>query len=355
MQLYTADLLKALEGIPGVVAQAQWPAFGQEASVGKFRKRWIRHVQYVRWCRSLSGDLFHVTDHGNAQLLLALPGTRTVVTCHDLYPVVVALGRARFAGAESRWGMTPTALRLQWLRKAAAIVAISQQTLEECRNFLGIARDRLFLAPYGISRIFHSPNGSESPESFRRRHNIPVEPLVVLHVGSNDPRKNLMTVFGVVAALRERCKKGVCLVKVGSPFGPLEAKAIKTLGLQEAIRDLGPLSAEETARAYRACDVLLYPSFHEGFCRPVAEAMASGTPVVASNRGAIPEVVQHSPSLFEPEDVEGMTSRILQIIESDDLRDELVQRGRLAAQKFTWEAHGAAVAEVYRNVVKRWA
>jgi glycosyltransferase involved in cell wall biosynthesis len=82
--------------------------------------------------------------------------------------------------------------------------------------------------------------------------------------------------------------------------------------------------------------------------------MASGTPVVASNRGAIPEVVQHPGALFDPEDVEGMAKRICQIAESADLRDELVQGGKLAVQKFTWEAHGADVDEAYRAVSSRW-
>src|SRR5207302_438501 len=149
---------------------------------------------------------------------------------------------------------------------------------------------------------FLSNNGAGAVESFKARHRIQPGWLHILHVGSNDPRKNLGTVFRVVAALKQKHKKDVCLVKVGAAFGPRETQAIQTMGLQEAVRHLGELSDEEIAHVYRACDVLLYPSFHEGMGRPVAEAMASGTPVVASNRGAIPEVVQHPNSLFDPVD-----------------------------------------------------
>ena len=354
MSLYTSDLLKALDGIPGVAAEAHWPAFGSGLPANRLRSRWIRYVKYVKWCRTLAGDVFHITDHGNAQLLLGLPAAKTVVTCHDLYPLAVVLGCVKFPGAERRRKMLPTALRLSLLRKAAAIIVISQHTLRECRDCLGIRKDRLFLAYYGISDSFRTGISAESRESIRSRLGIRPEQIALLHVGSNDPRKNLNTVLRVMGLLRKRYEKDVCLIKVGSKFGPREKEIARRLSLSEAIRDLGALSAEQTARAYRACDVLLYPSFHEGFCRPVTEAMASGTPVVTSNRGAIPEVVQDPRLLFDPKDVEGMADRIVQITDSDELREEIVQLGKVAAQRFTWEAHGAAVAEAYQAVVTRW-
>lgn len=354
MRLYTGELVEGLRGIPDVLARVWRPPFDSERSEGWFNNHWDRYVKYLRWCSRVSGGLFHIADHSNAQLLLSLPAARTVVTCHDLYPVAVFLGQVRFRGGERRRSMFPTTLRLSLLRKAAKIIAISRYTLGECKNYLGIETRRLDVGYHGVANLFRSNDGRSPLEPFRRRHKIRPESINLLHVGSNDPRKNLGTVFRVLAALRENHGKDVCLIKVGSKFGAGETQAIRTLGLEGAIRDLGTLSAEETAQTYRACDVLLYPSFHEGFCRPVAEAMASGTPVVASNRGAIPEVAQGTQLLFHPEDVEGMAKAIVQVAESYDLREEMAQRGKLAAQKFTWEAHGAAVAEAYRAVAGRW-
>lgn len=354
MSLYTSDLLEALQGIPDVIARAHWPPFGSERSAGWFKTHWIRYVKYVGWCRRLPGDLFHITDHGNAQLLLSLPAARTVVTCHDLYPAAVALGRVRFDGIEQWPSMLPTTLRLSLLRRAAAVVAISKHTLAECRNYFGVRKERLFLGYYGISPMFRSRTGDLSVNSYRRRYDIRPEQVAVLHVGSNDPRKNMEAVFRAVAAIRDRYGKKVRLIKVGSKFGAREVRTVNELKIQDEVQELGVLPLEEIILLYRACDVLLYPSFHEGFGRPVAEAMASGTPVVASKCGAIAEVVQDARLLFDPEDVEGMARRIVEIAESDDLRAEIVELGRLSAQRFTWEAHGAAVAEAYRAVAKRW-
>jgi alpha-1,3-rhamnosyl/mannosyltransferase len=82
--------------------------------------------------------------------------------------------------------------------------------------------------------------------------------------------------------------------------------------------------------------------------------MASGLPVVASDRGAIPEVVQGTAPLFAPDDVEGMAREIVRLRESSDLRAERAGCGEIASRKFTWRAHAEAVAEAYRAVVPRW-
>jgi len=132
-----------------------------------------------------------------------------VVTCHDLYPVAVALGRVRFTGSQGRVAMAASALRVSLLRKAAAIVAISEHTLAECRDYLGIKRDRLFVGYHGVAARFLSNNGAGAVESFKARHRIQPGWLHILHVGSNDPRKNLGSVFRVVATLKQKHKKDV--------------------------------------------------------------------------------------------------------------------------------------------------
>jgi glycosyltransferase involved in cell wall biosynthesis len=250
--------------------------------------------------------------------------------------------------------MAPTALRVALLRRAAAVVAISQHTLQACREYLGIHPSRAFLAYYGVSELFCTRGDCSAREQFRLQANIQPDQFAILHVGSNDPRKNLRTVFGVVAALREQHNVKACLVKVGPHFGPRELDRIHRLRFTQAVRQLGPLSAADTAQAYAGCDLLLYPSYDEGFCRPVVEAMAAGVPVVAARCGAIPEVAKDSSLLFEPGDAEDMARAIVRLLKSRELRAELVGRGKQAARKFTWEAHAAAVAEAYHAAWRRW-
>jgi glycosyltransferase involved in cell wall biosynthesis len=154
--------------------------------------------------------------------------------------------------------------------------------------------------------------------------------------------------------LRNRTTRPVRLIKAGDAFDSAAQQALVAAGVADSVRIFPGVSADDLAHLYRVSDVLLYPSYHEGFCRPVAEAMASGLPVVASDRGAIPEVVQGTAPLFAPDDVEGMAREIVRLRESSDLRAERAGCGEIASRKFTWRAHAEAVAEAYRAVVPRW-
>ena len=354
MRLYVNELFDGLAATPGIDPHVAWPPFAERVAHGRLAQRWARNVLYVRWARRLEADLFHVSDHSNAQLLRGLAPRRTVITCHDLYPAAISSGTLRFRGAPNRAAMLPTTFRLRRLRRAAAVVVISEHTRAECREYFGVSPRRMFIGYHGIDERFRLTPSCDALAEFKVRHGFEPGPIHVLHVGSNDPRKNLPGVFRVVAALRHRTGRAVRLLKAGDSFGPAEKRALTGLGLANNVAVFAGISSNELAHLYRACDVLLYPSYHEGFCRPVAEAMASGLPVVASDRGAIPEVVQRAAPLFSPDDVDGMAREIVKLHESRNLRAERAELGQSAARKFTWRAHADAVAEAYRAVVPRW-
>jgi glycosyltransferase involved in cell wall biosynthesis len=354
MRLYVNELLDALAEMPAIGARVAWPPFADRAVRGRFANAWVRNVSYVRWARSLAAELYHVSDHANAQLLRVLPAQHSVITCHDLYPAAISGGRLRFPGAPSRTAMLPTAHRLRHLRRAAAVVVISKHTGAECLEYFGVSPRKMFLGYHGVDERFRLAPSRDAIAEFRAKHNFDSGAIHVLHVGSNDARKNLRAVFGVVAALRHRAGRAVRLVKAGDPFGPAEQRALAEFGITDAARVFAGVAAGELALLNRACDCLLYPSYHEGFCRPVAEAMASGLPVVTSDRGAIPEVVQGTAPMFAPDDVDGMAREIAALSDSADLRAERSECGELASRKFTWRAHAEAVAEAYRSVAPRW-
>src|ERR1700677_4741236 len=85
MRLYVNELFEGLVATPGIDARVVWPPFAEREVRGRLAQRWVRNVLYVRWARGLEAELFHISDHANAQLLRALPARRTVITCHDLY------------------------------------------------------------------------------------------------------------------------------------------------------------------------------------------------------------------------------------------------------------------------------
>lgn len=353
MRLYVQNLFTALDRHGEVAVKVAEPPCGRDDHAGPWRGRWLRYVRYPQWCRQVRADLYHITDHANAQLLLVLPSARTVVTCHDLYPVAVTFGALRYPGSDSPAVLLASALRLKLLRGAGALVCISHHTLGECSRFLGMDRRRMFLAYYGVDDLFRIAPSPRCLAEFRRKHGLDENTLHLLHVGSTDPRKNLAGVLRVLARVRSRLARRVRLVRIGPAFPQALEREAHALGLSEDILHLGELKTEQIALAYRACDVLVYPSYHEGFCRPVTEAQASGLPVVTSNRGAIPELVEDPRLCFDPEDTEGMARCVCLLVGSTEFAAEVAERGQRAMQRFTWTAHAEAVVEAYRFLLSQ--
>jgi len=351
MQVYASGLMASLARVPGLHADLLTPPFSSRPGVGWFRSRWIRYVTYPAWAAAQRADVYHIVDHGNAQLLWRLPRPRTVVTCHDLYPLALATGQLRFQGAPARAGMLPTALRLQALRRARVILTVSRHTAGECQRYLGISAGRLRVVYESVPSEFWAPGDAAEVAATRAHLGIGAEDIALLHVGSNDPRKNLSAVCRVVARLRARSTRAVWLLKVGAPFGPVERDALRQAELpDDVMRYAGRVDLAELVRIYHAATVLLYPSFYEGFCRPVVEAMAAGLPVVASRAGAIPEVAGSAAALHEPEDAEGMAARIVEIAEDPGVRKEMAEAGRDGSRPFSAEGQGRVLADVYREV-----
>jgi glycosyltransferase involved in cell wall biosynthesis len=351
MQVYASGLLEALEHVPGVRAELLTPPFLGGTPPSWRRSRWIRYVAYPRWAARQQADVYHVVDHGNAQLLWRLPRHRTAITCHDLYPLAVARGRLRFAGAPARARQLATSLRLLALRRAGMILAVSAHTAEECRQYLGVPASRVRVVYESIASVFTAPRESGTVAATRAALGMDDDDLIVLHVGSNDPRKNFAGVCATVARLRAVTDRVVRLVKVGAPFGERECALLRTHGLgADIVRHVGRVDDAWLLRLYHAASVLLYPSFHEGFCRPVAEAMAAGLPVVAAAAGAIPEVAAGAAALLRPDDVAGMALAIADLGEPSRRREGMVAAGRERSRRFFAAAHGPALAAAYQEM-----
>ena len=353
MQVYASALMEALQGVPGVCAELLTPPFADGPAPGWGRSRWIRYVAYPRWAADQRADIYHVVDHGNAQLLRRLPPSRTVVTCHDLYPLAVARGRLRFPGAPPRARMLATSLRLLALRRAAMVLAVSAHTAEECRRYLGVPASRVRVVHECIASVFVTPRDASVASATRAALGMDDDDLIVLHVGSNDPRKNLAGVCATVARLRAFTTRAVRLVKVGAPFGEREGALLRRHGLDaDVVRHVGRVNDAWLLRLYHAATVLLYPSFHEGFCRPVAEAMAAGLPVVAAAAGAIPEIAGGAATLLRPDDTGGMAMAIVNLAESPRRRETMVAAGRARSRCFLAAAHGPALAAAYQEAAQ---
>ena len=112
----------------------------------------------------------------------------------------------------------------------------------------------------------------------------------------------------------------------------------------------GSLTRDELAALYSRAAVFVFPSLYEGFGLPVLEAMASGTPVVASNRSAIPESAGDAGVLVDPTDPGALSSAMSELLGDPERREQLVARGRERAATFTWEATARRTWSVYEEL-----
>jgi glycosyltransferase involved in cell wall biosynthesis len=141
------------------------------------------------------------------------------------------------------------------------------------------------------------------------------------------------------------------LVKAGKPLSPEQSALAASLGVLQHVREVGLLDQENLQAAYWAADALVFPSLWEGFGWPPLEAMASGTPVIASARGALAEVVGDAAEVINPDDPKNIAAAIERVLSDTGLRQDLTARGLERARIFTWERAGRELIEVYREVL----
>lgn len=234
-------------------------------------------------------------------------------------------------------------------RAASRILTDSAFSAAEIAAVYGIDQERITVAPLGADSRFHPAGSAVDGE-------LPggVASPFLLHVGDLHERRNLPVVVDALLAARRRCApaSSLSLVLVGIDRGvgdALDAAAAKA-GAPNAVIRLANVPEEALRALYRAAAALVYPSRYEGFGLPLIEAMASGTPVVASNAASIPEVVGDAGMLLDPGDVSGWTDAVEKILTDQSLRQSLRDAGMRRAATFTWERTARLTLDVYRRL-----
>ena len=324
------------------------PGFSADRLAGRF-------VDYPRLARSIRGDfdVFHVVDHSYAQLVHALPAARTLVTCHDLDTFRSVLHPE--AERRSLPFRVMTRRILRGLEKAGHIACDTEATRD------GLVA-HAHIDPARTSVVHNGPHPSCTPaseaaaDSEARRLLGPRGTIDLLHVGSTIARKRLDTLLRVFAAVR-RAYPRARLVRVGGPFTAEQRALVRELHLDGMILVLPFLDRATLAAVYRQSAVLLLPSEREGFGLPVLEALACGTPVIASDIGALREVGGSAATYCPPDDVEAWATAVLAALaERSADPDAWVRRqqtGVARAASFSWSRYAAELVPLYRALAGR--
>ena len=341
MDRYADSLREALRRVapPEWVIEMPMPPYPWPSTYGRLLSRLLR---YPLWARHQQSALNHIVDHSYGHLLFALDPARTVVTVHDVAPL-------RFPGR--RLGLSGLVWKLTWrgIRRAQHIIADSAFMGAELQTHLDLPPQRFHVVPLAVSPHFR-PQPADRCAALRKRY-LPGEGWLLLHVGHTQPRKNLPTLLRALHLLRQGDAQ-IVLIQIGGQADASQRKLIQQLRLEHLVHFASYVSDQDLVSFYNAADVFAFPSLYEGFGLPVLEAMACGTPVVASNAASLPEVVGDAGLLADPHSSEALAKTIASVLEDSELAAELSRRGLERARQFTWERTARGTLAVYHSLIE---
>ncbi len=312
--------------------------------VGRFRT----YPQEVRKLRHRF-DLFHIVDHSYAHLALELPRERVIITCHDLDAFAALLPGLRSRGLFQR---TIAKRLLAGLQRAAWITCDTHATREQLLAHQLARPERTSVVHNGVHPAFTSQANHPADQGVADLLG-PGESPEVLHVGSTIARKRIQDVLGVFAKVRARIPK-LRLLRVGGVFTSEQQQLVRKLGLADSIDVLPYLDSATLAAVYRRARVVIQPSETEGFGLPVIEAMACGTPVIASDIPALREVGGDAAEYCPVGDIEVWSSRLFALLSEHRNSAEHNARRQACLQqasRFSWNEYATQMAELYHEVL----
>jgi len=305
-------------------------------------KVWFEQVSFPRACRGM--DVAHVPYFAPP----LYPSIPTVVTIHDLIPLILPAYKGsilvRFY----------TRLVSIAAKRATAIITDSHSSKRDIINLLNIPGEKVQVIPLAADERFKPGVGTAALDRVRRRYSLPQE--FILYLGGFDQRKNLNTLFRGFRGLKERLGDKCPLVIAGTlpsedtAFFPHPRCLAEEVGVSDSVRFIGWVSEEEKPALYSLATLFLYPSLYEGFGLPPLEAMACGTPVIASNAASLPEVVGDGGVLVDPQEPAAWAEAMVSLLTSPQKRENLSAKGVEQAQRFSWQRTARETLEAYQQV-----
>lgn len=352
---YTWSLARALARLDGVevvlISDTRvdpsfldgWPA--EVVVETASRHLWWEQMILPRLIRRLGLDVFH------APASVGLPFRKEcayVLTILDVIGLAVPhlLPRAPRAAQVHHW----TRERVSLLR-ADAVLTVSEHSRRDIVRWLGVAPKRITVIPLGADEQFRVIESMESVCEGLTRYGLGRG--YVLYVGGFDRRKNVASLIDAYGASRAAKDADLVLVGEMTPEAAELMERARGRGVESRTRFLGYVPDEDLPALYNGAAVFVYPSLYEGFGLQLAEAMACGVPVIASDRTSLPEVLRGAGMLVDPENSGQIAEAIDAVVFDADAAARLGDAGRKVAAGLSWERVALRTLDVYRTVVGR--
>jgi glycosyltransferase involved in cell wall biosynthesis len=303
------------------------------------------HHRLEKWAVSLELIPSRVNIHHSPDFIPPVFGaSKRVITVHDLnflhYPQFLTAESRRYYAGQIDWAV----------QVADHIIADSHHTRKDLINRLNTPPEKVTTIYLAANPIYEKDWPADQSRKTLERLRLPKE--FVLFVGTLSPRKNIATLVKANAHLVKHANFDLPLVLAGARGWKFDGifNEIYDLGLQDKVMHYDSLTDTELAHLYSFASLLALPSFYEGFGLPPLEAMHRGCPVITSDRSSLPEVVGDAGVLLDPDDVEAWAEAMLKVVDDQELRAQMIERGYRQARSFSWERTAAETLRIYREL-----
>jgi glycosyltransferase involved in cell wall biosynthesis len=307
-------------------------------------KLWFEQVSFPRACRRQGVEIAHVPYFASP----LFPTTPTVVTVHDLIPMLLPVYRG------SIWVRLYTLLVAIAAKRADVVLTDSEASKWDIVHLLDIPSERVHVIYLAADDIYQPILDDQRLTAIRQKYGLPESYL--LYLGGFDQRKNVPALLKAFAQLAKDPRAFLVvagrLPEKGGGFFPDPRPIVQELGIEERVVFTGWVPEEDKPALYSGARALVFPSLYEGFGLPPLEALACGTPVIASNQGSLPEIVGDGGLLLEPDDMEGLAGAMEKLLNDDTLWGDLREKGLAHAARFSWEKTARETLAVYQEIGK---
>lgn len=237
------------------------------------------------------------------------------------------------------------------VHQAVRILCPSDFSRRSIIDAYGVSPERVIVMPNGVSSAFQPIQKEPAAEHIRAQYGIR-HPFILM-VGDLQPRKNhlgMLKAFGELIRAVPELPHHLVFVGKETWFSPTVHRAVETCGFADRVHITGFVEDSDLIDFYGAADVVVYPSFYEGFGLPIIEAMACGRAVACSNTTAMPEVAGGAALLFDPENAGEIAMSLRELLVNPALRTRMERLGLQRAGHFSWERTASRTMDVYYEV-----
>lgn len=288
-------------------------------------------------------DLFHIPQNG-----IGIPidcDIDIVVTIHDLIPYIMpeTVGK----------GYLERFLRdmPKIINKSKGIITVSEYSKKDIlRFFPNCDKNKIFVTPLAANSNFKPLNKDNCKKILKEKFNIYDD--FCLYLGGFSPRKNVKGLIDSYKKIYSSLNKKIKLLIGGAlrDDGLKLKEYVKSIGQENNIIFVGYIDDSYLPIFYNCSKAFIYPSFYEGFGLPPLEAMSCKCPVITSNISSIPEVTLNNALLFDPSNIDDLSSSMLTLLNNDSLQEEYSERGFKRSLEFSWKKTSDLTLENYKKI-----